>query len=305
MNQPPPHSLLQCLDRLPARARAKYDALKGLLADAEALQRSLMERIRVKEDQLADLRRRRDYAHGEGSEGLDAELAAVRTDLDQLEHERSRRNTTRAMAEQVVNRSNNAILSFFSGAAEVERPPWPSVVPGARDGESILAAIARLRHEIAVAQGELLHIKAAPLPANEIRAAIETEIDRMAAVPQVAVEAGAVRIYWPDVLQAAAPGQALAAPSGSAGKLLAALFPAELKRLLIAGVEDTKGAIPSAQRPRLIRAAEARILALEVGEERLVTAALTAGLEVHRRPNASCWAILFADTEPARAEAAE
>jgi hypothetical protein len=75
--------------------------------------------------------------------------------------------------------------------------------------------------------------------------------------------------------------------------------------MLTAGIVDTSGGIASRERPRLIRAAEARIFALEVGEERLVVAALEQGLEVHRRIDASPWAILLADTEPVRAEAAE
>jgi hypothetical protein len=87
--------------------------------------------------------------------------------------------------------------------------------------------------------------------------------------------------------------------------LLAALFGDQLKDLLTAGITDLRGAIPSADRPRLIREAEARILALEVAEERLVMAALEAGLEVHRRIDASPWAILYADTEAVQAVAAE
>jgi hypothetical protein len=310
MNQYPPHSLLQCLDRLPARARTKYDSLQGLLADAEALQRSLMERIRVKEDQLADLSRRRDYAHGGGAEEaatLDAELSVVRTDLDRLERERQKRNSTRANTEQVVSRLNNAIMQFFSGAAEVERPPWPTVVPAARDGESVGDALLRLRHEISTAQGELMRIKAAPPPAAEIEAAIEAEVDRLAdaGTPRIAVDAGKVTIHWPDVQPYAVPGSALSAPSGSASSLLCALFPERIKQLLTAGIVDTRDSIPARSRPRLIREAEAHVLALEVGEERLVVAALEQGLEVHRRIDSSPWAILLADTEPVRAEAAE
>jgi hypothetical protein len=49
------------------------------------------------------------------------------------------------------------------------------------------------------------------------------------------------------------------------------------------GIVDVRGSVSSADRPRLIRDAEARILALEIGEERLVMAALDEGLEVHRR----------------------
>jgi hypothetical protein len=298
---------LQALDRLPARARRKYDDLQAAVADSEALQRSLMERIRGKEDQLADLARRRDYAHGEEAATLDAELSAVRTDLARLEGERQKRNSTRTNTEQVVSRLNNSIMQFFSGAAEVERPPWPSEVPAARDGESVADALMRLRHEIAVAQGELLRIKAAAPPASEVKAALEAEVDRLAGngAPQIAIEAGRVVVHWPDVQPYAAPGSALSAPSGSASSLLCALFPAQLKKLLTAGIVDTSGGIPSRERPRLIRAAEARIFALEVGEERLVVAALEQGLEVHRRIDASPWAILLADTEPVRAEAAE
>jgi hypothetical protein len=123
--------------------------------------------------------------------------------------------------------------------------------------------------------------------------------------PHVAVALGKVTIHWPDVQPYAVPGGVLSAPSGSASRLLAALFGDQLKDLLTAGITDLGGAIPSADRPRLIREAEARILALEIGEERLVCEALDQGLEVHRRIDASPWAILYADTEAAHAVAAE
>ena len=55
---------------------------------------------------------------------------------------------------------------------------------------------------------------------------------------------------------------------------------------LIAEVEDNEDGIPSADRPRLIREAEERIFGLEVVEEKLVMAALDAGLECHRRIDA-------------------
>jgi hypothetical protein len=309
---PPPYSLGQCLDRLGSRARAKYDALKGLLSDAEHLQRSLQERVRVKEDRLADLGRRRSYASAPGGDGaevakLDRELASLHADLDKLERERSKRNSVRANTEQVVSRIDNFVMQFFSGADDVVVPPWPTSVPGARDGESVGDALLRLRYEIGTAQGGLAQVRTAPPPASEIRAALAAEVDRMAGggAPRVVIDAGRVSIYWPDVMMYATPGAALSAPSGSASKMLAALFPEQLKKLLTAGIVDVKGGIPSAERPRLIREAEARIFALEVAEERLVMAALDAGLEVHRRIDASPWAILNADAEVAHAEAAE
>lgn len=95
-----------------------------------------------------------------------------------------------------------------------------------------------------------------------------------------------VRVYWPD--QQLYRSGALSAPSGSASQMLCALFPAEMKKLLTTGITDLRGTIPGAERPRLIMAA------------------LDAGLEVHRRIDASPWAILYsAAEEAARAEAAE
>jgi hypothetical protein len=305
---PPPYSLTQCLDRLGARARRKYDDLRALLADAEALQRSLQERVRGKEDRLVDLTRRRDYTTDAGERArLDAELATARADLDRLERERSRRNAARANTDQVVSRLNNAIMQHYSGADDASMPPWPTDVPAARDGESVGDAILRLRHEIGIARGELQRIKTAPPPAGEIRAAIEADVDRMAAEgqPNVVVDAGRVRVIWPDVMLYAVPGQAMSAPSGSASRMLAALFGDQLKLMLTAGIVDAPGAIPSGDRPGLIRDAEARIFALEIGEERLVVAALESGLEVHRRIDASPWAILYAAADEVHAEAAE
>ena len=307
MNQYPVYSLVQALDRLSPRTRAKYDSLRGQLADAEAMQRALMERMRSKEERLAQLAHQRDYATGGDSAKLDRELTAARADLDKLELERSRRNAARSNVEQTCSRLDNFIMQRASGADDTATPPWPSNVPGPNAGENLTDAILRLRHEIGIARGELQRIKTAPLPAAEVRAQIATDVDRMASdgIPRVSVDAGRVTVVWPDVMQFAAPSGALSAPSGSASKLLCALFPAELKKLLTAGIVDVKGAIPSADRPQRIREAEARIFALEVGEERLVMAALEAGVEVERRFDASLWAVLCAGAEETVAEAAE
>jgi hypothetical protein len=305
---------VQCLDRLPARARRKYDDLKALLADSEALQRSLQERVRAKEERLADLRRRREYASVPGGNAaevakLDRELSAVRADLDRFDRERSRRNGVRANTEQTCGRIDNHIMMMFSGAVDINSPRWPAKVPGARTGEGLGDALLRVRLEINIAKGELLRVKTAPPPASEVKAALAAEVDRMAGDgrPSWRIDdGGRVVVHWPDVQPYAAPGGALSAPSGSASKLLCALFPEQLKKLLVAGIDDVKGAIPAAERPKRVREVEARVFALEIAEERLVMAALEEGLEVHRRVDASPWAILYADEEAAAlAEAAE
>jgi hypothetical protein len=296
---PPPYSLTQLLERLPAHARRKYDDIKALLADSEALQRSLMERIKVKEDQLADLMRRRSYASDGGNDAevkrLDDELAAVRADFDRLERERSKRNSVRANSDQVVSRLNNFLMERASGAVDVAPPPRLTSVPaGRKKGESTADALTRVRREIGAAKAELLRIRSAPPPSDEIKLSIIEEVDALAKEgrPLVTCNDGKVELHLPDVQIYASPGAALSAPSGSASKMLAWLFRKEMLRKLIAEVEDNEGGIPTIERPQRIREMEERIFGLEIAEEKLVCQALEAGLEVHRRIDANPWALL-------------
>jgi len=309
-NRYPIYSVAQAIDRLPARARAKYDDLKATLADAEALQRSLQERIRTKEERASQLAHERDHsADGTAQTRLDAELARVRADLDKLERERSKRNSVRANTEQVISRINNFVGELFSGASDINPPPWPDAVPGPHESESVGDAILRLRSEISVARSELQRIKTAPLPASEVRAAIAAEVDRMAAAgtPRITVgPAGKVAIDWCDVQAFAAPGQARSAPSGSASQLACWWDRDAMIERLTAGIVDAPGSIPAAERPPRIRESELRLLALEIGEERLVVLALEQGLGIDRRLDVSPWAVLYSGVEEAvQAAAAE
>ena len=88
--------------------------------------------------------------------------------------------------------------------------------------------------------------------------------------------------------------------------MLAWLHGDKIKAELCADIEDSPGAIPAADRPRLLHVIEAKLYAWECGEERLIMMALAANLDIARRPSACCWAILFAsDGEQEFAEAAE
>src|SRR5262245_17843864 len=164
-NQYPVYNLVQALDRLSPRARAKYDALEGLVGDAEALQRALMERIRAREDRLAQLAHERDHSSDPSeSARLDAELQRVRADLDKLERERAKRNGIRNNTTQIVSRIDNFLGELFSGAVDIAPPQWPSPVPGARDRQSLRDAIWRWRSQAGIARHELTRIQAAPAP---------------------------------------------------------------------------------------------------------------------------------------------
>jgi hypothetical protein len=306
---PPAHSLAEIVRRLPAIARERYEALRGSMADAESLQRSLMERLKEAEDKAARIAHRRAITNDAELAGeLDRELEAARAALTRLEAERGRRNGVRANCEQVRTRIDNWLLQRASGAIEVTAPPKLSGLPKARHkGESVSDALLRTRREIAAAQAELLRIKSAPPPSDEIKLAIIEGVKRLAEEgrPRLVIEEGRVRLHLPDVMEYATPGSALSAPSGSASKMLAWLFRGPLTKRLLAEIADNEDGIDSAERPRLLREIEQRICGLEVAEEKLVVAALDAGLEVHRRIDASPFALLGLYEKAEAAEAAE
>ena len=310
---PPVYSLAQALERMGPTVRERYGDLRALVSDAQALQVSLMERIDTAQEEFHRLQRRlgRASAVGDADEvkTLESDLAAAAAKLDRLEKERSKRNSVRANTEQICSRLDVFILSRFSGAGDVTYPPQITVRPALRDGESVTDAILRLRDEISRARGELSRVRAAPLPADEIRAAVFEQVDRLAkeGEPRLSIEGPVVRLQWPDVQYFSAPGQALVAPSGGASKLLRWLHRDAIIERLTANVVDAPHAIPAGERPARIRALEERLFVLEVEEEYFVAQAIAAGLEAHRRPDASPFAILGWGLQPQLpvAEAAE
>jgi hypothetical protein len=288
MFSPPVYSLAQAIERLGPTSRARYQDLRGLLADAEALQRSLMERMGEGEQEYRRIQHRLARAALPGGDQdeakqLEADLAAAGAKLDKLEAERSKRNSVRANVEQVISRLDNFIGALYSG----------------------------LRGEINRTRSELARVRAAPLPAAEIRAALIERVERMAAEgqPRVVIEGTKVKLYFSDEQLYASPGQALVAPSGGASKLDCWLHRDQMIDRLDEIIERLTGpnAIPAGERPGLVRALEEHLFELEVEEEHWVAQAIAAGLECHRRVDASPWAILGWGLQPEapRAEAAE
>jgi hypothetical protein len=101
-----------------------------------------------------------------------------------------------------------------------------------------------------------------------------------------------IDVHLPDVVLYGQGGGGLAAPSGSVSRIIAAIDPEGSFRRIMAAVPETGEGISAADRARREREIAAEILRLEHVEEALVVRALAAGLEVHRRPDASGWALL-------------
>jgi hypothetical protein len=288
---PPPHSLSAALERLPMVARRKYRALQSIVDDAGALTKASMARESDIESAIGDLRRRLAFVDLRTerfrSVELKEEIEALGVELEQIKAERSKRNSVRSNTEQVL-----AQLNVHIPALAAQRLRAATTVAQPEKGETLANAILRVRSEIKQARGDLYQLKAAPLPRAEIEQQIRAHVQQLVrdGTPRLDLRGGAVKVYWPDKAGFSATGSA---PAGAASALFAWLFPQQVYEMLIGGVDETiVGGVSSADRISVGAEIEASIRTLGHQEESLIVAALAAGIEVHRRYDASPFALL-------------
>jgi hypothetical protein len=300
----PPNNFSQCLERLPAAARARYRALQALVEDSTALARVAHERFGVAETRAYELSHRLDYldprdkSSAEDIKDLTEELEVVRGQMAKVDAERGTRIAAKSNHEQVLSQLDNFITALFVNGSPPLRAVTVEAAP--RDGEGLADAVVRLRREIADAKAETQAVKAAPPSPEEIEAHIVLEVARLAKQgPRLHIEDGEAIISWPDMPRfGGAPGVAMTAPPGSATRLTAALHPILLMSLLMLQAKEITGGIPSAERAERLAELTTRLDRLERQEEVLVGRAIDAGLDVHRRPYASPWALLGIEKVP-------
>jgi hypothetical protein len=133
-------------------------------------------------------------------------------------------------------------------------------------------------------------VKATPPSVEEIKAAIVAEVNRMAdeGKPTFGLDGGKVKFHWPDVQEFAPPGSPLVAPSGGATKLACWWDRARLN----ADAELRSSSLSAAERKQCLTELAAQLARLEHEDESLTEQALAAGIEIHRRPYASAYALL-------------
>jgi hypothetical protein len=297
-------SLDQIAAQLPPIARRKLRALRSLAAESGMLQKASHDR-RVELDNMArDLEYKIQVAEVRNDEAhrivsLREELQGVLDDLRQLDAEKSRRSAIEANILQVLARLDQ-FLPMLDGVA------LQAVTTNAQplDGESLADGITRIRREISRAVGEISRVKELPLPADELKARIRAEVEALAAqgAPKIDLSSGKLALHFCDDPLFGAPGQAKSAPPLSATRTLAFMFPDLLVECLTSAVDGVEG-ISTADKAQRLTELEAHLLALERAEECFVEAALTQGIEAHRRPNASGFALLC--IEPVEIVAAE
>jgi hypothetical protein len=310
-NRWPVYSLAQALGRLPYPAQSKYRSLAALADDSGALLRATMERSKRLEESLyhVEMRLGRLDPRTEGDDAiakLRADRDALRLEVGAEEQRRSTLNARRANAEQVLSQLQAAIPLLVERGGGQLRAVTITAQP--RRDESLKDAILRLRRDIANANSELSALRNAPLPPADIKAEIVRQVAAMAdqGRPALRLDGGTVEVAWPDVALFSNPGQPMAAPNGGASKLLCWLFQDQITAALTNGVDDVVGGITKSERERRTAELNNTIRDLEHQEESLVTQALDAGLDVHRRPTASPFALLGLEvTTEAALEAAE
>jgi hypothetical protein len=293
----PPEELRRRLGRLPQRARDKYNALASASSDAEALIMASIARTKPLEVALNDALRRLDYTDAksdpDGAKAIEVEIEQQRAQYQRLDRERATRQATKANCDQVLAGLRDIFL--------LTKISWPlhevRIDARPRDGEDLKQAILRTRNEISAAQSELRALRNATGTLEELGVQVLREIEAKAARgrPRVNVNAGKVSIAWPDVINLAPKGTALSAPMGSCSDILCWLHEPEIARKLIIDLVAALpegGGISEAGRTARIAEIEADIARLENEEEALIEQALAAGIEVHRRVNASPWALL-------------
>ena len=298
-HQWPAYSVAEVARRLPAFAQRKIRDLQALADDAEALGTSTFARQQKLEGQITNLSQRASTLDpnidSETMRDLREQVADLRADTEKLQAERGKRMGIHGNATQCLAQVNGWLATLqmdVAGAEPYFRPV--SVAAQPLDGETLPDAIRRVRGEIAQLKTELTLVRNAPPSREEIRAKVIAEVDALAkqGAPQVTIGEHGIRLRLADMVPFAANNAVLSAPSGSASALLAWLFRDRLLEALLAGVNDIRGGISAAERTARIADLDQQILTREHLEEAFIVEAIERGVEVHRRPTASPWALL-------------
>jgi hypothetical protein len=292
-----PEELRRRLGRLPQRARDKYNALVSASSDAEALIMASIGRAKPLEVALNDALRQLNYidvkADPDGAKAIEVEIERLRLEYQRLDRERATRQAMKANCDQVLASLRDVFL--------LTKITWPlhevRIDARPQDGQDLKAAILRTRDEISAAQGELRALRNAAGTLEELGVQVLREVERKAARgrPRLNVNAGKVSISWCDMIAFAPRDTVIGAPQGAASDLLCWLFEQQIMQKLFADLiaaQPEGGGISEAERTARIAETEAAIAHLEHTEEALIEQALAAGIEVHRRPSASPWALL-------------
>lgn len=279
------------LPDLPVEARQKLQALESVRDDARALLLVNVQRARRAEDRIAAIREQADSASDAMAiEEAQKEISLLRDELERLDRDRATRKALYDNTEQVLAQLKAHFIPMLPPQRGVLRAMVVSAVP--EEGESLTGAVVRVRRQIMEAGSTVQRLRNAPPPREELVAQAKAYVASMAerGAPLVEPKPIGLSVLWD---RFGIHSYGTANPHETAAAMLAALLPDQMLELVIANIPPAViEPVATEARPGLVREAECELLRLERIEEALVVQAHNAGLEVHRRWQASGYALL-------------
>ena len=210
----------------------------------------------------------------------------------QLESERAKQTHRHGQLSQLTNRIRQWLTQLPAGT--VLEPSPPLVIE--KSGTDLSAAISNARTEIAVLRGQLVSVKAAPLPQADQSDLVDQYVASLmrAAKPDVRIVGDRLRVGW--------RGDTVSVEDTVA--LIALIVPEQLARAIERQLPERPDAMPAAERVKRVAELERTLLELERKEEGLIAQAATGGLEILRRPDASVLAVLGCEIAQTQAQVA-
>jgi len=242
---------------LPESARAKLSDIEAQRCIAEDLLRGTAQRLTSLPREAVELRER-------------------------LAVERDKHAERHRSLSMIVSRCNQ----FWSELrANVALEVAPAVEIKLKASETVVAALAATREQIAGAQRELVQVRKAPLCRSSQEEAIRAHLARLVQRPKIGFDArGGALLTWTEDM---------ATMDGVLGLLAFVLGPEQVSAAFSRDLEpESPGAVSPLEREKRISELSVSLLALERTEEALILRAAGEGIELARRSDASPVAVL-------------
>jgi hypothetical protein len=208
---------------------------------------------------------------------------------ERLTVERNRHAERHRQLSMLVSKLNQWNMELRLPAGTVLEPAPASDIT-LKPGDSLSAALATVRDEIAGVQRELAAVRAAPLRKSSQQEAVRTYLARLAqqARPKIGFDArGNARVAWTEDLVTSKDDLLGLLALISGPEQLSAAFARELEL-----EPERADAVTPLERDQRLAALAASLLSFERREEELIARAAAEGVEVLRRPDADPRAVL-------------
>src|SRR6516165_1560670 len=242
---------------LPEAARAKLSDIEAQRCIAEDLLRGTAQRVASLPREAVELRER-------------------------LAVEREKHAERHRVLSLLVSRCNQFLFELRGNVAlEVA----PAVEIKLKASETVVAALAAAREQIAGVQRELVQVRKAPLCRSSQEEAIRAHLSRLVQRPKIGFDArGGALLTWTEDM---------ATMDGVLGLLAFVLGPEQVSAAFSRDLEpESPAAVTPLEREKRISELSVSLLALERTEEALLLRAAGEGIELARRSDASPVAVL-------------